>query len=263
VSWVDNSDGTAAFKIERRPGTAGTYAQIATTGVGVTTFVDTTVVAGSAYCYRVRASSPLGNSAYSEEACGSPTTGLVVTVDKAGTGSGTVLSSPIGINCGTDCVGSYAAGQVVTLTATPASGSIFNGWSGSCAGTAPCTITGNTSVRVTATFSRTTTGTAAGASLSASPATVQAGKPVTATWSGISGPSATDWIGLYTPSAANDSPRAWIYVSCTTTAGSARAAGTCPLGVPTGLAPGTYQLRLFARNGYTRLATSQLFTVTR
>ena len=53
---------------------------------------------------------------------------LIVT--KTGTGSGTVTSSPAGINCGFDCTGLYAQGTTVTLTATPAAGSTFVVWSG-------------------------------------------------------------------------------------------------------------------------------------
>ncbi len=56
--------------------------------------------------------------------------GYTLTVSKAGTGSGTVTSSPAGINCGADCSEVYGAGTVVSLTAGAASGSTFAGWSG-------------------------------------------------------------------------------------------------------------------------------------
>ena len=59
---------------------------------------------------------------------------LVVTVN--GTGTGTVTSSPPGINCGADCSEPYVFNASVTLTATPATGSIFAGWGGEgCSGT--------------------------------------------------------------------------------------------------------------------------------
>ena len=83
-----------------------------------------------------------------------------LTITKAGTGTGTVSSSPAGISCGTDCSETYPTGTLVTLTATPASGSQFGGWSGSlCSGTSStCAFTLNSSQSVTATFSpRTTT----------------------------------------------------------------------------------------------------------
>ena len=154
LDWVDNSGGTAYFTIERKTETTGTYAPIATTGTGITTYSDSAVVAGTTYCYRVKASNALGDSGYSNDACGSPAAGFDFTIAKAGTGSGTVVSSPPGINCGGDCVATYTAGRLVTLTATPASGSFFSGWSGGgCAGTDPCVMAGNTPVTVTATFS--------------------------------------------------------------------------------------------------------------
>jgi len=55
-------------------------------------------------------------------------------------GAGAVSSSPAGISCGTDCAEAYAAGTSVTLTATPAAGQQFSGWSGACAGTGACTV---------------------------------------------------------------------------------------------------------------------------
>jgi fibronectin type 3 domain-containing protein len=152
LSWNDNSNGTAGIKVERKTGSTGTYAQIGTTGAGLTTYEDTTVVAGTTYCYRVRAWNAAGDSDYSNEACGSSATGLAVTAAKAGTGTGTVTSSPPGITCGGDCFESFPSGTIVTLTATPASGSSFTGWTTGCAGTAPCTVTGNSPVTVTAAF---------------------------------------------------------------------------------------------------------------
>lgn len=76
-----------------------------------------------------------------------------LTVALAGTGSGTVTSSPTGINCGTGCSSSFNVGTQVTLTATPAAGSTFAGWSGGCSGTAAsCVVTLNGATSVTATF---------------------------------------------------------------------------------------------------------------
>lgn len=67
--------------------------------------------------------------------------GYVVSVTKIGTGSGTVISLPLAINCGTDCTNRYARSVVsVTLRATADSGSTFKGWSG-----LTCTNGGNSS----------------------------------------------------------------------------------------------------------------------
>ncbi len=55
---------------------------------------------------------------------------LTLTVNKAGTGTGTVTSNPAGINCGTDCMENYIANTVVNLIANPDANSLFTGWSG-------------------------------------------------------------------------------------------------------------------------------------
>jgi phospholipase C len=80
------------------------------------------------------------------------------------TGSGTVSGSPssaIGTCSGTslntstnpiDCTGVFSTGTLVTLTATPDTGSTFTGWGGACTGTTTCTITPTTLSTVTATF---------------------------------------------------------------------------------------------------------------
>jgi hypothetical protein len=53
-----------------------------------------------------------------------------LTVSVTGTGSGTVRSDPAGIECGSDCFGTYDYNTTVTLTATAHAGSSFVGWSG-------------------------------------------------------------------------------------------------------------------------------------
>src|SRR5262249_62233365 len=71
----------------------------------------------------------------------------------AGSGPGTVTSSPAGINCGSDCSEAYALGTAVTLTAFPAAGGVFTGWSGACAGQGnPCQVTMTADQSVTASF---------------------------------------------------------------------------------------------------------------
>ena len=75
-----------------------------------------------------------------------------VTVSKNGNGSGTVTSSPAGINCGTDCDQVYPAGTMVTLTASAAGDSTFAGWGGACTGTGSCVVQVDAVVAVSATF---------------------------------------------------------------------------------------------------------------
>lgn len=71
-------------------------------------------------------------------------------------GQGTVTSSPSGINCGSTCSASFVQNTNVVLTAVPAAGRIFTGWTvqggGSCAGTGTCTVTMNAGKTVTANF---------------------------------------------------------------------------------------------------------------
>ena len=53
-----------------------------------------------------------------------------LTITILGTGGGTVTSAPGGIDCGADCTEGYLPDTVVTLTAIPAPGSVFDRWSG-------------------------------------------------------------------------------------------------------------------------------------
>jgi hypothetical protein len=93
-----------------------------------------------------------------------------LTLAKAGTGSGSVTSSPTGIDCGATCSAQYRSGTSVTLTAAPDSTSSFVGWSGACSGTATtCTITVDQARSVTATF--TTNGSATATPSASTPKT--------------------------------------------------------------------------------------------
>ncbi|MCB9126044.1 MAG: DUF11 domain-containing protein [Caldilineaceae bacterium] len=94
-------------------------------------------------------------------------------VTRAGTGSGTVTSAPAGIACGATCAADFDHGTSVTLSATPAAGSSFTGWSGACSGSV-CTVSMTAARNVTATFTRnryrltvTTAGTGSGTVTSA------------------------------------------------------------------------------------------------
>ncbi len=136
-------------------------------------------------------------------------------VSKTGTGVGTVTSSPAGIDCGADCSESLVDGSSVTLTATPASGSSFTGWSGSgCSGTSTCTVAMSEARTVTAEFAVvppgsfnlmvSKSGTGAG-TVTSSPAGIDCGadcseslvdgSSVTLTATPASGSSFTAWSG--------------------------------------------------------------------
>jgi parallel beta-helix repeat protein/VCBS repeat-containing protein len=78
--------------------------------------------------------------------------GYALTVTTGGTGTGSVTSTPSGISCPGDCTEAYNDGTGVTLTAAPAVGSTFTGWSGACTGTGSCVVTIDAVKTVTATF---------------------------------------------------------------------------------------------------------------
>lgn len=76
-----------------------------------------------------------------------------LTVSKKGTATGTVVSSPAGIECGGKCSASFVKGTVVTLSATLGPGSEPVVWAGCESVTAgKCVVTMSTAKTVTATF---------------------------------------------------------------------------------------------------------------
>jgi 6-phosphogluconolactonase (cycloisomerase 2 family) len=86
---------------------------------------------------------------------------FTLTVNKAGSGSGTVTSTPPGLSCGPTCTTQttpFDSGTPVTLTAMAACDSSFAGWSGGgCTGTGACSVTVTATITVTATFNAVTT----------------------------------------------------------------------------------------------------------
>lgn len=84
-----------------------------------------------------------------------PPSQFQLTVSIPTTNSGTVTSSPAGINCPTNCTATFQQNTQVTLSETPASNYNFSGWSGGCSGTAGCTVTLTANTTVSASFSQT------------------------------------------------------------------------------------------------------------
>lgn len=74
-------------------------------------------------------------------------------ISKSGTGTGTITSSPAGIDCGSVCRESYSQGSIITLTSSPAVNSDFSGWSANgCNSGESCEVTVNADTMVTAVF---------------------------------------------------------------------------------------------------------------
>lgn len=68
ISWTSAAAGQTGFKIERKTGTGGTYAQLALTTGTARSFADSAVAADTTYFYRVRSTSGASDSAWSSEA---------------------------------------------------------------------------------------------------------------------------------------------------------------------------------------------------
>lgn len=84
---------------------------------------------------------------------------FTVTIDGQGTGSGTVTSSPPGIQCSINlgqasgpCVGQFVAGTQLTLSPSPTGGDLFNGWTGDCPASGLCQVVVDQDLRATAEF---------------------------------------------------------------------------------------------------------------
>ena len=153
LTWKDNSTNEDGFSIERRIGSSGIYQLLAKVALNVVSYTDLNLSANTTYCYRVAAFNSNGSSSYSNENCVA-TSGAVsfaLSVSQAGSGRGAITSSPVGINCKSDCSETYAGGTVVVLNAVAANGSVFSGWSGN----ADCTdgeVTLNANISCVATF---------------------------------------------------------------------------------------------------------------
>jgi phospholipase C len=181
-------------------------------------------------------------------------------VTSSGTGSGSITSSPAGINCGTACVASYSAGAAVTLTAAPASNSTFAGWTGGCSGTSTCSVTMNSAASVGATFNAaaaptyqltvTASGTGTG-TVTSSPAGISCG---TACMAGYSAGTA---VTLTAAPAPNSTFGGWTGAcSGTSTCSVTMNAATSVGATFTAGAPPTYQLTVMASGTGTGTVTS-------
>ena len=82
-----------------------------------------------------------------------PTPIVQLSVVKTGAGTGTITSSPAGLNCGATCSAGFSTNSVVQLTAIAGTNSVFTVWSGAASGTNnPISVTLNTNKTVIANF---------------------------------------------------------------------------------------------------------------
>lgn len=79
-----------------------------------------------------------------------------LSIGHQGNGSGSVKSTPAGIDCGNTCTANFAANTFITLTAQADAGSQFSGWNGACSGLSQqCNVRMTDAQNVTAHFTTT------------------------------------------------------------------------------------------------------------
>ncbi len=202
---------------------------------------------------------------------------LTLTRTSVAAGSSVTVSwSGIASATGTNWIGLYTPsaasqnhnGNWMYVNCTKTAGAAFA--SGSCAFPIPSGMAaGSYELRLHASASWTSIaktaltitggGGTGGTTVSVAPSSVAAGGSVTVSWNGIVSPTGTNWVGLYVPSAASQNHNGnWMYVNCTKTAGAAFASGSCAFPIPSGMAAGSYELRLHASASWTSIAKTAL-----
>ena len=175
------------------------------------------------------------------------TTTVTVVVD----GNGLVTSQDGAISCAPDCAESYALNTAVTLVAAAASGSVFVGWSGSCAGTGSCVLVASNDRSATATFA------VAGRDL----VTTSASGAPAAAWPGATFTLTDTARNVGTLDAAASTTRYYLSLDAVKNSADLRLSGTrtvpilaslmastgsAAVTVPSAAAPGTYRVLVCA-----------------
>jgi len=152
LDWIDNATNELGFRVERATDSVN-YGVLGTVAANVRTFTDTAAPTLQAAQYRVIAYNLRGDGAPSNVMNLAPTVPQVpalITIAKAGSGTGRVTGSTGGLDCGAACSAQVLTGTPLTLTAAPDPGSLFGGWSGACAGlvtTCSFVVSGSQTVR--------------------------------------------------------------------------------------------------------------------
>jgi alpha-tubulin suppressor-like RCC1 family protein len=140
--------------------TAGSSIPVAMSGTGVTWTSGNSAVAAIDDTGRATGVNPGITTITAVDGAGASASTTLTVSDRpilrvmhAGTGTGSVTSSPPGIDCGTACSQQYDAGTTAILTASAAGNSTLAGWGGcdTVSGTT-CTVTMSAARTVTATF---------------------------------------------------------------------------------------------------------------
>ncbi len=146
TSAITDANWSSATQVSGEPTPLAAGSAQSTTVSGLST--------NTLYYFAMKTSDEVPNiSALSNVPSLSTLTTYTLTIDKSGSGSGTVTSDPAGIDCGSTCSKDYPIDTVVTLTASASGRSTFGGWSGAgCSGTGTCVVTMAAAKSVTATF---------------------------------------------------------------------------------------------------------------
>ena len=84
LTWIDNASNETGFKIRRKAGVDGTWAQVATAGLNSTTYSDTSLNSSQTYYYTVTATNAVGDSPLSNEANATTQTGATTPIAPPG-----------------------------------------------------------------------------------------------------------------------------------------------------------------------------------
>ena len=264
LAWDANASSENVIGYKVYVGTqSGIYTQTFDVG-NTTSYVFPDAIAGQKYYFTVSAySAGPSEGPKSIEASGwSNAPPALVNPGNQGSVVGTAIS-PLQLQ-GSDPYGepvSYSATNLPPGLTLQSSTGLITG-TGTTAGTYSVTATVRDGALPPLTDAKTFTWTmtaASSSSVTLSPDPAGVGATLTATVS--NGPAnATDWLGLFPDTADDHSFVAWCYLNGSKTApatGVSSASVTCL----SPAAPGRYQVRLFANNGITRLATSNTITV--